>query len=162
MEPLDLLKPENPALVPVDPALATARRLTAAICLLPLAIVAGVVAAFSSPWMWLGLIACALIYAWLYWLIGRQVRAHRYLEGENDFFVASGRWWRSVTVVPYGRIQFIDIDEGPFLRLFGLAKLKLNTASASSDAAVNGLRRDEALALRDRLSKRAHDRMAGL
>ncbi|MDO5029778.1 MAG: PH domain-containing protein [Corynebacterium sp.] len=162
MEPIDLLRPENPALHPVDPALAKARRISATIVLAPLAIAAAVIAVVWNSWMWLGFAACVLIYAWLYWLIGRQVRAHRYLEGDTDFFVASGRWWRSVTVVPYGRIQFIDIDEGPLLRAFGLAKLKLNTASASSDAAVNGLPRQEALALRDRLSKRAHDRMAGL
>jgi membrane protein YdbS with pleckstrin-like domain len=162
MQPIDLLQPENPALQPVDSALASARRISAAIWLAPLAIASVVIAVLWNSWLWLGLIACVLIYIWLFWLIGRQVRAHRYLEGDNDFFVASGRWWRSVTVVPYGRIQFIDIDEGPLLRAFGLAKIKLNTASASSDAAVSGLPRNEALALRDRLSKRAHDRMAGL
>lgn len=160
--PIDLLSPENPALHPVDPALATARRLTAAATVLIVAISAVVGAGILTSWLWLIVAACVVIYLWLHWLIGRQVRAHRYLETENDFIVASGRWWRSVTVVPYGRIQFIDVDEGPLLRMFGLAKLKLNTASASSDAAVDGLRRDDALALRERLSRRANDRMAGL
>lgn len=162
MEPLDLLVPENSALQPVDPALAKVKRIGSAAALLFLTILAAIVAIIWTPWMWCGVLICVLYYALIFWVVGRQVRAHRYLEGDNDFIVASGRWWRSVTVVPYGRIQFIDIDEGPLLRLFGLATLKLNTASASSDAAVHGLPRQEALALRARLSQRAHDRMAGL
>ncbi|WP_288890080.1 PH domain-containing protein [uncultured Corynebacterium sp.] len=162
MEPLNLLIPENSALQPVDPALANVKRIAHAAPLLVITIAAVVAAVMWSPWMWLGVLACVLYFAYIYWLIGRRVRAHRYLEGDNDFIVASGRWWRSITVIPYGRIQLIDIDEGPLLRLFGLATLKLNTASASSDAAVHGLPREEALALRTRLSQRAHDRMAGL
>ena len=102
------------------------------------------------------------VFVWNLWLIGRQVSAHRFLEAREDIIVARGRWWRSVTVVPYGRIQFIDLDEGPFLRVFGLATLKLNTASASSDAVIAGLPREDARALRERLSDRARERMAGL
>ena len=162
MTALDLLAPENPALHPVDPALAKARRISVAIFAASVAAAATVAAFLFTIWAGLLWIVCLCGYVWMHWLIGRQVRAHRYLEGEDDFIVASGRWWRSVTVVPYGRIQFIDVDEGPLLRMYGLATLKLNTASATSDAEVHGLRRQDALELRARLSQRAHDRMAGL
>lgn len=159
---LDLLDPENPALHPVSPKLATARRISASVWYLPLIVATTVAAVLHHPAWWAGTAAIAVVFAWNLWLIGRQVSAHRYLEDSEDMIVARGRWWRSVTVVPYGRIQFIDIDEGPLLRLFGLATVKLNTASASSDAELSGLPREDARALRERLSDRARERMAGL
>ena len=162
MEPINLLETENPALTEVSPRLATVRRIGLAIFTLVPAVASLVVALIFSPWGYLGVAVFAASYIIGWWIIGRQVRAHRYLEGDEDFFVAHGRWWRSVTVVPYGRIQFIDVDEGPLSRLFGLATLKLNTASASSDARLSGLPRAEALAIRQRLSDKARERMAGL
>lgn len=159
---LDLLDPDNPDLSPVSPKLATARRITAAIWYLPPLIAFAAMTVSLHVLWWIGAAAVAVIFIWNLWLIGRQVSAHRYREDDEDMIVARGRWWRSVTVVPYGRIQFIDIDEGPLLRLFGLATVKLNTASATSDAQLAGLPRADARALRERLSERARERMAGL
>lgn len=159
---LDLLDPDNPDLTPVSPKLATVRRISAASWLLPPLIAAVVLAMLLHPLWWIAAGAVAVFLVWLFWIIGRQVSAHRYREDAEDMIVARGRWWRSVTVVPYGRIQFIDIDEGPLLRAFGLATVKLNTASATSDAQLSGLPRADARALRERLSGRARERMAGL
>lgn len=159
---LDLLDPDNPQLIPVSPKLATVRRLTSVIFFAPVAVVGVVLALVIAPAFW-ALAGCGIAgAAAAFWVIGRQVSAHRYLEDGEDLIVARGRWWRQVTVVPYGRIQFVDIDEGPLLRLFGLATLKLNTASASSDAAIAGIPRGDARELRERLSQRARERMAGL
>lgn len=159
---LDLLDPDSPHLTPVSPKLATVRRISAAIWLLPPLIAAVALALFLHPLWWIAAAVTAVLFVWLFWIIGRQVSAHAYREDEEDMIVARGRWWRSVTVVPYGRIQFIDIDEGPLLRLFGLATVKLNTASATSDAQLAGLPRAQARELRERLSDRARERMAGL
>ncbi|MFD5867831.1 PH domain-containing protein [Corynebacterium sp. NPDC060344] len=159
---LDLLDPDTPHLTPVSPKLATVRRISAAIWLLPFVVAGAVLAVLVHPLWWIAAGAVAVLFAWIFWVIGRQVSAHRYREDAEDMIVARGRWWRSVTVVPYGRIQFIDIDEGPILRAFGLATVKLNTASASSDAQLSGLPRAEAHELRERLSGRARERMAGL
>ncbi len=159
---LDLLDPDDPELTPVSPKLAAVRRISAAIWFLPPLIAATAAAVFLHPLSWIAVALVAAAFAWTLWIIGRQVSAHRYREDAEDMIVARGRWWRSVTVVPYGRIQFIDIDEGPLLRAFGLATVKLNTASASSDAQLSGIPRDEARALRERLSGRARERMAGL
>lgn len=171
---VDLLNPDDPRLIQVSPKYATVRRITDAILFGPLLLAAVIVAILSmtiipaadAPFLtlfsWLGAALVLVLWVWDFWLIGRQVSAHRYLEGAEHFFVAKGRWWRSVTVVPYGRIQFVDLTEGPLLRAFGLARLKLNTASVTSDAAIVGIPREEAQAIRERLSNRARERMAGL
>ena len=46
---------------------------------------------------------------------------------------------RTVVVVPYGRMQFVDVYAGVVDRMFGLAKVQLHTASARSDAYIPGL-----------------------
>ena len=58
-----------------------------------------------------------------------------------------------LSVVPYGRMQFIDVTAGPFERSFGLATVRLHTAAAATDARIPGLERDEAARLRDRLAE---------
>jgi uncharacterized protein len=70
--------------------------------------------------------------------------------------------WRTVVVVPYGRMQFVDVYAGLVDRIFGLAKVQLHTASASSDAYIPGLRPQEAARLRDQLASRGEARLAGL
>ena len=117
---------------------------------------------FGRWWIWLIAAACATFLLFLLWISVRRADAHRYAELADDLVVASGILWRSVTVVPYGRIQFVDLEEGPLLRLFGLATLKLHPASATSDAVIYGLSRDDAQALRARLSEAARIRMEGL
>jgi membrane protein YdbS with pleckstrin-like domain len=69
---------------------------------------------------------------------------------------------RRVTVVPYGRMQFLDVTAGPFERAFGLATVRLHTAAAASDARIPGLDRDEAGRLRDRLAAVGEAKAQGL
>ena len=69
---------------------------------------------------------------------------------------------RNSTVVPYGRMQLVDVKAGPIARSFGLVSVKLHTAAATSDAQVRGLTPDEAGALRDRLTALGEARAAGL
>ncbi|WP_295626929.1 PH domain-containing protein [uncultured Corynebacterium sp.] len=159
---LELLDPDDPGMTRVSPKLAVVRRLTATFWYFPVLLALVALTLFLHPAWLIVLVPVIALFVWNLWLIGRQVSAHRYVEGPDDMIVARGRWWRSVTVVPYGRIQFIDINEGPMLRMFGLASIKLNTASATSDAQLSGLPRAEARALRERLSARARERMAGL
>jgi len=99
---------------------------------------------------------------WSWWLIGRQVRAIGYAEREDDLVVRRGIMWRYVVVVPYGRLQYVDVEAGPVDRLFGIAKVQLHTASASTDAAIPGLPPVEAARVRESLSARGQARLAGL
>ena len=70
--------------------------------------------------------------------------------------------FRSMVVVPYGRMQYVDVKAGPLARAFGVASVQLHTASIGTDAAIDGLPPVEATRLRDQLAARGEARLAGL
>jgi len=72
------------------------------------------------------------------WIARRRVRAWRYAEREDDLLVQRGLLFSRLSVVPYGRMQFIDVTAGPFERSFGLATVRMHTAAAASDARIPG------------------------
>jgi membrane protein YdbS with pleckstrin-like domain len=96
------------------------------------------------------------------WFFGRRVAAWGYAEREDDLIVRRGLLFRRVSVVPYGRMQFVDVTAGPFERAYGLATVQLHTAAAATDARIPGLPAEEAARLRDRLSALGESRAAGL
>jgi uncharacterized protein len=96
------------------------------------------------------------------WFLRRRVRAWSYTERDDDLIVSRGVLVRRQSVVPYGRMQFVDVTAGPAERLFKLATVKLHTAAAASDARIPGLERDEAARLRDRLAALGEAKAAGL
>ena len=95
-------------------------------------------------------------------LAGRRYRSWGYAEREDDLLVRRGVMFARLTVVPYGRMQFIDVSAGPLERLFGLATVRLHTAAAATDARIPGLEREEAARLRDRLAELGESQAAGL
>ena len=95
-------------------------------------------------------------------LLQRRVGAWGYLEREDDLLVRRGLLVRRLSVVPYGRMQFIDVTAGPFERSFGLATVRMHTAAAASDARIPGLSGAEAARLRDRLAELGEAQAAGL
>jgi uncharacterized protein len=96
------------------------------------------------------------------WFARRRVRAWSYTERDDDLIVARGVLVRRLSVVPYGRMQFVDVTAGPVERAFRLATVKLHTAAAASDARIPGLERAEAARLRDRLAALGEAKAAGL
>jgi hypothetical protein len=97
------------------------------------------------------------------WLVERgRYRSWGYAEREDDLIVTRGLMFRHVSVVPYGRMQFIDVTAGPIDRAFGLATVQLHTAAAATDARIPGLLRADADALRDRLAMVGEARATGL
>src|SRR5580700_2777680 len=96
------------------------------------------------------------------WVERRRYLAWAYREREEDLIVSRGVLVRRVSVVPYGRMQFVEVTAGPFERVFRLATVQLHTAAAASDARIPGLERDEAARLRDRLAMLGEARAAGL
>ncbi|MFG3704535.1 PH domain-containing protein [Micromonospora sp. NPDC047670] len=94
--------------------------------------------------------------------IVRAVRAWGYAEREDDLLVRHGLLVRRLSIVPYSRMQFVDVSAGPLERAFNLATVQLHTAAAASDARVPGLRPAEASRLRDRLTALGEDRAEGL
>ena len=92
----------------------------------------------------------------------RRVGAWGYLEREDDLLIRRGLLVRRLSVVPYGRMQFIDVTAGPVERSFGLATVRLHTAAAATDARIPGLAAVEAARLRDRLAQLGEADAAGL
>ncbi|MFJ3405500.1 PH domain-containing protein [Promicromonospora sp. NPDC090134] len=146
----------------VSPRLVTARLVPGTISLgIPL--VVGVVLAVTvSPWFWILAGVPAVFLLWSFLLVPRQVRAIGYAERDDDLLIRKGVMFRSMVVVPYGRMQYVDVEAGPLDRRLGLAKVQLHTASVGTDAQIPGLPPDEAARLRDRLASRGEARLAGL
>jgi membrane protein YdbS with pleckstrin-like domain len=92
----------------------------------------------------------------------RRYRSWGYAEREDDLLVRRGVAFARLSVIPYGRMQFIDVTAGPLERMFGLATVRLHTAAAATDARIPGLEREEAARLRDRLAELGEAQAAGL
>jgi membrane protein YdbS with pleckstrin-like domain len=110
------------------------------------AVLAGVVAFFATAWS----------------VERGRFRSWGYAEREDDLVVARGLLFRRVTVVPYGRMQLIDVTAGPMARIFDIATVQLHTAAAATDARIPGLLRADADRLRDRLAAIGEARATGL
>lgn len=95
-------------------------------------------------------------------VLGRNWRSWRYAERADDLLISRGVLWREETVVPYGRMQLVEVTSGPVERHFGLASVQLHTAAAATDATIPGLDPAEAERLRDRLTELGEARSAGL
>ncbi|GAB3666416.1 hypothetical protein GCM10027589_31570 [Actinocorallia lasiicapitis] len=106
--------------------------------------------------------AASLLAFGLAWIVAElSYRAWGFLEREEDLVITSGVFVRRLVIVPYGRMQFVDVTSGPLEQAFGLATTRLHTASATTDAHVPGLPVAVADELRDRLANRG-DRGTGL
>jgi membrane protein YdbS with pleckstrin-like domain len=95
-------------------------------------------------------------------MLRRRYRAWGYAEREDDLLVRRGVMIKRLSVVPYGRMQFVDVTAGPVDRLFKLATVQLHTASAKTDARIPGLEIAEATRLRDQLAALGEAKAAGL
>ncbi|HXY45637.1 MAG TPA: PH domain-containing protein [Acidimicrobiales bacterium] len=93
---------------------------------------------------------------------GRRYHSWGYCERSRDLLVRRGVLIRRLTVVPYGRMQLVDVTAGAAERAFGLATIKLHTAASSTDARIPGLRPDEATRLRDQLAALGEAQAAGV
>lgn len=118
---------------------------------------------FPDQWwlhfIWGGLTVWTIIYLVV---VVRQAKVIGYAERDEDLLIRRGIMFHRTTVVPYGRLQFVDVDSGPVDRMFGLATVKLHTASAATDATIPGLPKADADRLRDSLAGLGKAKLAGL
>jgi membrane protein YdbS with pleckstrin-like domain len=153
----------------VSPRLVTERRIPVAL----LAVVAVVLMAFGLvgrangsrsmlPFaVAAGVLAVAAVVLWFV-VVPRMVMSWRYAERAQDLLVRRGRIVRRLTVVPYGRMQVIQVRSNPVAHRLGIATVTLVTASADTDARIPGLPAEVAQALRDRLAAKGEALTAGL
>jgi uncharacterized protein len=99
---------------------------------------------------------------WGWWLVGRAVARWGYVEAAEELAITRGSLHRRLVVVPYGRMQYVDVHAGPLDQLLGLATVQLHTASPGTTATIPGLPPAEAARLRDRLTEMGEAQAAGL
>lgn len=147
-----------------SPKLRLLRRLEVAIVFVPLILAVAVPAAASGSPVGaaVGAVVLIAVGAVMDRMLGRRVRAWGYAERADDLIVRRGVMFKRMSVVPYGRMQFVDVTAGPLERIFGLATVRLHTAAAASDARIPGLDSEEAARLRDQLARLGESRLAGL
>jgi uncharacterized protein len=149
---------------PVSPKLAAARRLTLIFGYGPV-IIGGVLVALSPLariWSVVYAVIALIVFVWAWWLIGRRVASYGYAERKDDLLVVSGILVKRLVIVPYGRMQMVDLRSGPIDRWLGVSTVQLHTAAATTDAAIPGLPPADAASLRDRLAAKGEARSAGL
>jgi membrane protein YdbS with pleckstrin-like domain len=146
----------------VSPRLVTARTVTLLAWLAPITVALAVGAVLLTPWLWVAAGVLALVIVWGLWLIRRQVSAMSYVELSEDLVIRKGRLFRQVSSVPFGRLQYVDLQSGPLERKLGMATLQVFTASPSTSATLPGLPIETAERMRERLMLRGEAQRAGL
>jgi len=151
---------------PADPAYFKVKLTTWALTwglILLVSLIPGVLLATGvsvAPWVAIIPAVLVLVIALLILrILRRQVKALGYLEREEDFVVRSGVMWRKQLVIPYGRMQYVEVNSGPVERRYGLCQLTLNTAGAGATAHVYGLPEAQGQALRERLVAAGEEKM---
>lgn len=145
----------EPGLSPIDPGYAHVIRIMTALIALPLVIGIGVLDHMLSAKHALqsgALLAPALALAvfTLVFFPQRKWRRWGYSGADEQLRVARGWAFRTDTIVPFKRIQHIDVAQGPVERVFGLASLTVHTAGThNSIVTLPGLTRADAEAMRD-------------
>ena len=146
-----------------SPRLLHLRRLEVAAVTLAVSAGTGIGVSLVSVWAGIGGAVGALALGVLAErFVRRRFAAWGYAEREDDLLVRRGVMFSRLSVVPYGRMQFVDVTAGPLERAFGLATVRMHTAAAASDARIPGLERAEAARLRDRLAEVGEAQAAGI
>jgi membrane protein YdbS with pleckstrin-like domain len=99
----------------------------------------------------------AAVLGWLLgvWYPSRAWRAWGYVVREHDLLITGGVVVRQLVSIPAGRIQHVDIHQGPIERAMGLARVRVYTASGGgADGIIPALTLEAADALRERLVRR--------
>lgn len=154
---------DGPVWTGLPPGLLRMRRLLLVVWLGLLTVGLGVLLGWLAGPGWAAFAALpATLMVWGLVMLERNWRSWRYAERADDLLISRGVLWREETVVPYGRMQLVEVTSGPVERHFGLASVQLHTAAAATDATIPGLDPAEAERLRDRLTELGEARSAGL
>lgn len=148
-----------------SPRLRVLRRYEVVATAVVVAVAAAVVVWLSGAGLVAGAVAVAVVAAAglaAAVIAGRRVRAWGFAERDDDLLVRRGVMFRRMSVIPYGRMQYVEVTAGPFERSFGLATVQMHTAAAASDARVPGLPAAEAARLRDQLTSLGESQATGL
>jgi membrane protein YdbS with pleckstrin-like domain len=127
----------------LDPAYKRLRRLQNSIGILAAAVpLVTIIVAGNLPLLpTVILSACWVVFsALLLTWPGISLPKRGYVLRDKDILFRKGVVWRSVTAIPFNRIQHVETSSTPFDRKFDLATLQLFTAGGSGgDLKIDGL-----------------------
>lgn len=104
-------------------------------------------------WVMLGL--WAMFFALSMFFAGKRYEVAGYALREHDIIHKEGVYWRSVTTIPFNRMQHCEISRGPIENAFGLATLRVFTAGgSSSDLSIEGLPNEEAQRIKEFITQK--------
>ena len=104
---------------------------------------------FKENFQWILLVLLG-IFILDFLFINKSFAFKSYAFREKDITFNNGWLWRSMTTVPFNRVQHCEVSQGILDRYFGLAKLKIYTAGgSSSDVSIPGLYLNQATDLKD-------------
>ncbi len=164
----DLFDPPGITWTRVSPALVKVRRLLAVPPLVIVGLAGGTAAVLGAgpTWFTVALAVAAVTVlagaAWTWVWAARNAATWGYAEADEDLLVTGGLMFRRLVAVPYGRMQFVDVQAGPIDRAFGIATVSLHTASTETAADIPGLPAEEATRLRNRLTELGESHGAGI
>lgn len=160
----ELFSPPGGEWHPVSPKFVTVKRLMVCLTWGILTVALAIVLGIFVTW-WAGVIAAVVGLAFTGWRFSRMpavVAAMGWCERGSDLCIRSGPWFRHMVIVPYGRMQAVEIKAGPVDRHWGVASVELVTAAMATNASLDGLPAGEAQALRDRITEMAEEKDAAL
>lgn len=160
----ELFRPPGESWNAIQPAYGKLKRLSVLTWYGSFGICATVLTGVFLSWIW-AIIPAVVVGGVGTWRWLRQLKlaaAIGYCERGTDLCIVHGLAFKHMTIVPYGRMQTVDISAGPIAKRFGLVKVELVTASAMTGASIPGLAPDEAASLRDRMLAMGEHKDAGL
>ena len=120
------------------------------------AIVAGALNAELGLPMWVILVPALVVAGIIAFRVPvARYNARGYQISRDRLRVVRGIWWHSDSIVPFGRVQHIDVDQGPIERALDIATMTLHTAgSHNASVKLPGLGHELAIEMREAI--RAH------
>ena len=101
-----------------------------------------------------GWLAAGLVFLYTLWdavIVPRiKLRFWRYEIRDDEIDIRHGVFIIRRTLIPMVRVQHVDTEHGPIMRLFGLATLRVSTAA--SEHRIPALSREKAAELRGEIS----------
>ena len=132
----------------VSPRAVTYWRVNALIGTVVVAVIGFVVWFFVPSWPWWATAIAAVIGVWclVELLIAPTFRYRIHRWEVDDVAVHTREGWLSLDsrIAPLNRVQTVDSNQGPVMRLFRIASITVTTASAAGPITINGLDQDEA------------------
>jgi membrane protein YdbS with pleckstrin-like domain len=148
LEVASLPEVEKLDMIPLEPPYRTQRYISGTIIALFLLVVFWTVALTGVIIRPYGLYLAGFMTLLSIWIIiyyGLSFKHMAYALREKDISFASGLFWRSMTTVPFNRVQHCDIKQGILDRRFGLARITIYTAGGqSTDLMIPGLIHEKA------------------